>query len=135
MALTRQTRRSLINASASNDREVSEYDGVWLNIGINVKDEDTGETNFIRLPLGVAVADIAKKKRTIHANTLRDNPEYAARVAYENEMIDQICAAALSMEAGESMPTNTLDVQLFKKNEEVETSVEEGTKPQFSLFG
>lgn len=118
----------------SAEREVSEYDGGWLNIGVNITDSETGDTKFIRLPLGVSVADLAKRKRKIYPKTIEENPAYAAELQIENDMIDQVCAMLLQMEEGESVATDVLDVQLYRRNEEVDTADVAVDAPKFNLF-
>jgi len=135
MAIQRSSVISTARRNAQTEREVSEFDGGWLNIGVNATDPETGEPMFVRLPLGVAVSDLAKKKRKLYASTIKDNPAYAARVQIENAMIDQICEAFLNMGEGESLPTDMLDVQLYRKNEEVDADEVESAAPAFSLFG
>lgn len=117
----------------NNEREVSEFDGGWLNIGINITPEGE-DTKFIRLPLGVAVADLAKRKRKIYQKTINENPELAAELKMENDMIDQICEAFLKLEEGESVATDILDVQLYRRNEEVEGEEMQDEAPSFNLF-
>lgn len=114
----------------NSEREPSEFDGIWLNIGITTKDEESGETNFVRLPRGVAVSDLAPKK--IYDSM---SPEFAAQVALENKMIAEIQNAARQLAEGESKATAVLDVQLYKRQEESDASEINDATPELNLFG
>lgn len=129
MAIKRST--VLSNRNTRNE-EVSEFEGGWLNIGVNTNID--GVDTFIRLPLGVAVSDLAKRKRKITAKVKRDNPDFAARLTIENQMIDQICGAFNSMEEGDSLPTDMLDVQLFRAEPNTEDDPSTTSEASFDLF-
>ena len=120
-------------ASVSNNtRQPSEFDGIWLNIGMNVEStNEKGEKviNFVRLSRGVAVADLVKRK--IYPNT---DPELAEQFKRENQMIDEIQAAGLSLEEGGSWNTEILDVQLYRKIEEVDTAREDVAAEKIGIF-
>lgn len=126
---------SIISRASNNVRtlparqvEPSPYDGFWLNIGMIIKDED-GNEKFIRLPRGVAVSDLAPRK--IYENM---SPEFAAQVKLENQAIAEIQAACAGMQEGESLNTDALAVQLYRRNEEVDTSKIDRDAEPLGLF-
>ena len=103
--------------NSTTDREPSEFDGLWLNVGVNVKDPETGEAKFIRLSQGIPVAALQIKK--VYEKMA---PEFAASVQLENQMVREIQDAARQLEDGEAKNTDALCVQLYRKQEEVQTS-------------
>lgn len=134
MAIQRTSVLGSSSRNTRNEREVSEFDGGWINVGVNITDPETGEASFVRLPLGISVADIAKRKRKIYPKTIEENPSYAAELQIENDMIDQICDMFRSMDEGQSVATDVLDVQLYRRNEEVASEDVKVDAPKFSLF-
>lgn len=107
---------SIITKAAKNSTSTttpSEFDGAWINVGITVKNDD-GSESFIRLSRGIAVGDLKPKK--VYPNM---SPEFAAQVKMENQMLAEIQAAALKLGEGESLSTDALGVQLYRRNEEV----------------
>ena len=100
------------------EREPSEYDGIWINLGIFSKDPDNEEDegNFVRLPKGVAVSDL--KPRKVYSG---GDPDRAAETALMNSIIEQIQTQGLELAEGESINLN-LSVQLYRKQDEVETA-------------
>lgn len=128
-------RTSVISSSArsSSAREVSEFDGIYLNIGVNVKDAETGEENFVRLKYGVAVSSLVPKK--IYARQLEENPEYAAQLQIENQIIAEIQAASRNLEEGEGKDAPVLSVQLYRASTDVAPEEIEETAPTLNLFG
>lgn len=126
-------RSSVIGTNRNQtEREVSEFDGGWLNIGINASID--GENRFIRLPLGVALTDLSKRKRKIYKTTIENNPERAAELQLENDMIDQLCTYFQGMEEGESVEIDSFAVQLYRKNEELDADDMKVDGPTFDLF-
>lgn len=129
-------RTSVISSTRSNnrpqDREVSEFDGGYLNIGVNATID--GETRFIRLPLGVYLTDLSKRKRKIYKTTIENNPERAAELQLENDMIDQLCERFRTMEEGEGIEIDSFTVQLYRKNEEIDEGDAQVDAPTFDLF-
>lgn len=109
-------RTSTRRSGNTQEREVSEFDGLWINVGVNTKDEETGEENFVRLPRGIAVADLQTRK--VYENM---NEDFAADLNLTNSIIEMIREAGLQLEEGESKNIN-LSVQLYKRQEAVETA-------------
>lgn len=101
-------------ATTSNTREESEFDGLWLNVGVATSEEEDGDTKFVRLPRGIAVSDLQDHK--VYANT---NPEWAAEAQLVNSIMDMIRKRGLTLAEGEAMPIN-LSVQLYRRQEQVE---------------
>ena len=120
------------NAPASNVRNIrepSEFDGLWLNPGVNIQGED-GTAKFVRLSRGIAVSDLKIKK-------LYDSmsPEFAAQIKLENEMTQQIWNHCRKLEEGEAVDVPQLSIQLYRRNEEVDAStIEDATTEKFDLF-
>lgn len=105
-ANTRTTRAPLV-------AEVSEYEGLWINIGVLQVGAEEGDTpTFVRLPRGVAVSDLRPRK--IYDNM---DPDFAGQANLMNQLIIEIQKKALTLEEGESVPIN-LTVQLYRRQEE-----------------
>lgn len=100
--------------NASSTRQESEYDGLWINVGVHSKDEETGEENFVRLPRGIAVADLVDHK--VYANT---NEDWAAEATLANTIMNLLREEGMKLGEGEAMPVN-LSVQLYRRQEAVE---------------
>ena len=118
MAFTLATKngKRTSTSSGASTREESEFDGLWINVGVTsaIEGAEDGETKFIRLPRGIAVSDLADHK--VYANT---NPDWAAEATLANGIMDVIRQAGLELEEGESIPLQ-LHVQLYKRQEQVE---------------
>ena len=107
---------STTTTAAAGQREPSEYDGMWINVGVNVQDpENPEQTQFIRLSRGIAIGDLKPKK--IYPNM---SPEFAAQVKIENRMLMEIQQKALTLEEGESVSSDALAVQVYRRNEEID---------------
>lgn len=104
----------------TSEREVSEYDGLWVNVGVQSEEvnEETGETEikFNRIPRGIAVADFVD-----HRVFASSNPQWAKEANLINGIMDLIREAGLELEEGESKPLN-LSVQLYRRQETVEAA-------------
>ncbi len=104
---------SISRAAARSTREASEFDGLYINAGICVAGEGKdAEDKFVRLPRGIAVADLKPKKvyDSMDAN-------WAAETAIVNQVIAQIQAKAAGLAEGESLPIN-LELRLYRRQEE-----------------
>lgn len=123
----RNTRR---NSQATQEREATEFDGLWINVGIMTGDEDN--PTFNRLPRGIAVDDL--KTRKVYDNM---DPDFAADVTMMNSLISMIQEKGLELEEGESIPLQ-FTVQLYRRQEGSEsdqTQTDEQQAALASLFG
>lgn len=124
------TRRTRSNSSD----EVSEFDGCWLNLGVNItkenEDKDTTEV-FVRLPLGVPVAQL--KTRPVYETM---DPDFASQVAMSNQMITLIQEACNELAEGEGKEIN-LSVQVYRRQEESKEVADTGSNDNLRnvLFG
>lgn len=113
---------AIVSVNARNPRaplvaEVSEYEGLWINIGVlqaGAKKDDA--PTFVRLPRGVAVSDL--KPRKIYDNM---DPEFAGQAHLMNQLIAEIQKKALTLKEGESININ-LEAQLYRRQEESKIS-------------
>lgn len=114
-------RSSVISNTSRNNntQEVSEFDGLWLNIGV-LSGDDEENANFVRLPRGVAVGDLKTKK--VYDRQIAENPDYAAEVQLMNSLIELIQEKSLTLAEGESVPLK-LEVQLYCRQEESSEAV------------
>jgi len=93
--------------------ENDEYQGLWINVGVNMAAAEEGGTpTFVRLPRGVAVSDLQPRK--IYDNM---DPEFAGQANLMNQLIAEIQKKALTLGEGESCPIN-LEVTLYRRQEE-----------------
>lgn len=128
MAIQRSSVISRTSRTAAAPAEVSEFDGLWLNIGVQQGTEE--DSTFVRLPRGVAVGDLKTKK--VYDNTIAGNPDYAGEVKLMNDLITLIQNRALTLEEGESVPLK-LEVQLYRRQEASEEAVT--TKADLEALG
>lgn len=105
-----RSKPSTRNASTADE---DEYAGLWINVGVVTEDED-GETNFNRLPRGIAVSDL--KDHRVYQNT---NADWASEATLVNSIMNMIREKGLTLEEGEAMPIN-LSVQLYRRQEAVD---------------
>ena len=101
---------------AANESEKSEFDGLWINVGVVTSDEDGTDQKFNRLPRGIAVADLELNK--VYASTHERNPEWAEEANVVNALITKIREVAMTLEEGEAKPVQ-LNVQLYRRQEQV----------------
>jgi hypothetical protein len=94
--------------------ETSEYDGLWINVGVHMAAAEGSDADpaFVRLPRGVAVSDL--KERKIYDNM---DPEFAGQANLMNQLIQEIRKKSLTLAEGESCPIN-LEVTLYRRQEE-----------------
>jgi len=108
---TRKTNRN-------NESEKSEFDGLWINVGVVTADEEDGaEPKFNRLPRGIAISDLVEHK--VYASTHERNPDWAEEATVVNALINKIREVASTLEEGEAKPVQ-LSVQLYRKQAQVE---------------
>lgn len=111
--------------------ETSEFDGIWLNIGVQMGGEDGADPVFVRMPRGVAVSDLQVRK--VYSTM---DPDFAAQVTLMNQVIELVQAKGLELEEGESVPI-ALEVQLYRRQEEEDVSPSKADNKALSatLFG
>lgn len=104
------------NNAAPAAREESEFDGLWINVGVETALEGTDgeEAKFVRLPRGIAVSDLVDHK--VYAST---NPDWAEEANIANAVMEAIRQKGLTLEEGEAV-TMELSVQLYRRQEQVE---------------
>ena len=117
------TKLSTRRNTKTSEREVSEFDGYWINVGVsmegdvNPEDEnDVGPSTFVRLPRGIAVSDL--KPRRIYETM---DPDYAAQSNLMNQLIAVIEDECGKLEEGDSIPLN-LELRLYRRQEETEVA-------------
>ena len=117
-------------ASSAAVAETNEFDGFWLNLGVQMGNEGE-ETTFVRLPRGVAVSDL--KPRKVYESM---DPDYAAQTSLMNRLITIIQGKCAGMEEGQSIPIN-LEVVLYRRQEETEVAAapQETNDLEKALFG
>lgn len=130
MAFTLATENGKRTKAATANRQESEFDGLWINVGVHSSDEE-GEEKFVRLPRGIAVSDLVDHK--VYANT---NEDWAAEATLANTIMNLIREEGMKLDEGESMPVN-LSVQLYRRQETVEqvASVTDTSNVKAQLFG
>jgi len=99
-------------AGSANTRTPSEYDGLWINVGVSMGDTEEDST-FVRLPRGIAVSDL--KPRKVYDNM---DPDFAAQVNLMNQLVMIIQKKCLELNEGEAVPIQ-LEAQLYRRKEEV----------------
>lgn len=133
IASARKNKTQTAGAAATEDK--SEFDGLWINVGVVTEQEDSeGNTveKFNRITRGIAVSDLTDHK--VYAST---NPEWAAEATLVNKIHAAIRKASLGLEEGEARPIN-LSVQVYRRQEQVETVAADTTSDEdieAQLFG
>lgn len=102
---------STARTSTAAARTPSEFDGYWLNLGVNMGTEES--SSFVRLPRGIAVSDL--KTRPVYENM---DPTFAAQVTMMNNMIAAIQNKCRTLDEGASLTVN-MDAILYRKQEAV----------------
>lgn len=113
------------------EREPSEFDGCWINVGPTMAGATPEENKHVRLPRGIAVSDMQPQR--VYATM---DPDYAAQVTLVNQVIAVIQDKCRNLAEGESVSIN-LDVVLYKRQEEAEVEVNKTEIADLSaaLFG
>lgn len=121
------TRRSA--AATTTVVEANEFDGFWLNLGVQMGSEEA--STFVRLPRGVAVSDL--KPRKVYESM---DPDFAAQTSLMNRLITIIQGKCAGMKEGDSIPIN-LEVVLYRRQEESEVAAapQETQDLEKALFG
>lgn len=126
--------RSNSTSSRRTEREPSEYDGIWLNVGVEL--EINGQPVFARLNKGIALADLEISK--VSPRTMESNPEYAAQLIEANKIVKALQTGGLQLEHGDSTPLK-LDVQMYRTEEAgqnvPEISDDDVAETAASIFG
>lgn len=94
--------------------EPDQYEGLWLNPGIFVGDEENQK--FVRFNRGVAISDL--KIRKLYESM---DPDFAAEQALLNQRIERIQAKALTLEEGEHIVVN-IPMVLYRRQEEADVA-------------
>tara|TARA_R110000822_G_scaffold177268_1_gene317254 strand:- start:376 stop:759 length:384 start_codon:yes stop_codon:yes gene_type:complete len=126
---------SVINSASTTStktaaaRTPSEYDGFWLNLGIDMGTEEA--STFVRLPRGIAVSDL--KTRPVYENM---DPVFAAQVIMMNKMISAIQNKCKGLSEGDSLPVN-MNAVLYRKQEAVAevALTDDSSDVEAALFG
>lgn len=111
---------SVIQSTASKARrnnttqDSDEFEGLWLNPGIFVGDEN--DQKFVRLNRGVAVSDL--KTRKLYESM---DPDFAAEQQLLNERVEAIRERALELDEGEFVVIN-MPMVLYRRQEEADVA-------------
>jgi hypothetical protein len=99
----------------SNTRVADEYEGIYLNPGVFVQDEE-GEKKFLRFNRGIALSDLITKK--IYTSMSED---FAADTTILNERIEAMRERALKLGEGEHVVLN-IPIVLYRRQEAEESA-------------
>jgi len=111
---------SVITSISKNSRrntstqEADEFEGLWLNPGIFVGDEENPK--FVRLNRGVAVSDL--KTRKLYESM---DPDFAAEQQLLNERVEAIRERAMELAEGEYVVIN-MPMVLYRRQEEADVA-------------
>jgi hypothetical protein len=119
--------RNRRQAATVIEREPSEFDGYWLNIGRECQNPETGETFFARISQGVPVASL--QATTI---TARTSPEFAAQAKIGNSIMKAIQNACKAMNEGDFLNLGNLQIVLYRAGEVL---VDDSDDITFDIFG
>jgi acid phosphatase class B len=103
------------NARAKNAAvEADEFEGLWMNPGIFVGDEENSK--FVRFNRGIAISDL--KTRKLYESM---DPDFAAEQQLLNDRVEAIRARALTLEEGEHIVIN-IPMVLYRRQEEADVA-------------
>lgn len=111
---------SVITSISKNARrttstpETDEYEGLWLNPGIFVGDEENPK--FVRFNRGVAISDL--KTRKLYESM---DPDFAAEQQLLNDRVEAIKERALELAEGEFVVVN-IPVVIYRRQEEADVA-------------
>jgi hypothetical protein len=94
--------------------EANEFEGLWMNPGIFVGDEDNPK--FVRFNRGIAINDL--KTRKLYESM---DPDFAAEQQLLNDRVEAIRARALTLEEGEHVVIN-IPMVLYRRQEEADVA-------------
>ena len=98
-------------SNAQQEREPSEFDGIYINIGVEHVDSH-GDVQFARLNhRAIALADMQPTKVTQRAR--KNNPDWAARTDKTNAILAMLRKGGLELEEGDGRPLK-LQLELFR---------------------
>lgn len=112
MAFQLNSKKTAAGTTRRSEREPSEYDGLWINVGVEV--EVDGEVFFARLNKGIAVADLEISK--ISPRTVESNPAYAKQLDAANKVVMALRKGGLQMDHGDAAPLK-LAAQIYRTEE------------------
>ena len=98
------------NRRNTSTKEADEFEGLWLNPGIFVGDEESQK--FVRFNRGVAISDL--KVRKLYESM---DPDFAAEQQLLNERVEAIRERALELDEGEYVVIN-MPMVLYRRQEE-----------------
>ena len=103
------------NARAKNaTAEANEFEGLWMNPGIFVGDEENSK--FVRFNRGIAISDL--KTRKLYESM---DPDFAAEQQLLNDRVEAIRERALQLEQGEHIVIN-IPMVLYRRQEEADVA-------------
>ena len=103
------------NARAKNAAaEADEFEGLWMNPGIFVGDEENSK--FVRFNRGIAISDL--KTRKLYESM---DPDFAAEQQLLNDRVEAIRKRALQLEEGEHVVIN-IPMVLYRRQEEADVA-------------
>jgi len=103
------------NARAKNAAaEADEFEGLWMNPGIFVGDEENSK--FVRFNRGIAISDL--KTRKLYESM---DPDFAAEQQLLNDRVEAIRSRALTLEQGEHVVIN-IPMVLYRRQEEADVA-------------
>jgi hypothetical protein len=94
--------------------ETNEFEGLWMNPGIFVGDEENPK--FVRFNRGIAISDL--KTRKLYESM---DPDFAAEQLLLNDRVEAIRARALTLEEGEHVVIN-IPMVLYRRQEEADVA-------------
>lgn len=110
MAVVTKTTANARNRANSSTQTPDEYEGLWLNPGIWVGDEENPK--FVRFNRGVAISDL--KTRKLYESM---DPDFAAEMELLNQRVEAIQERALQLAEGEHVVIN-LPMVIYRRQEE-----------------
>lgn len=117
MAFNKEREAAASNYASKEDKPKTK---IWINIGYDSKDEETGEPLFISTPFGLGVDTMNKQEEPNGKNKA-----FLRLVRAKNELLEYLQKYAEALEPGEAQIITDLKIQIRRIEEPTQDSATE----------
>ena len=117
---------SLIDQTFGGKKESQQQNDLWLNVGIMVVDEETGEEVFLQLPIGLGLDTLPSAKEIgFHSDMTPEQRKFAELRRGQNALLNALRERGMSLKPGTNLMIDSLKVQLLRRRAAEEEPTEE----------
>ena len=114
--VTNKQPANLIAQTFGNKKDTQQQNDLWLNVGVTIVDQETGEEVFIQLPIGLGLDTLPRAKEIgFHADMSPEQRKFAELRQGQNALLDMLRMQGMDLEPGTSIMLKNLDVQLLRR--------------------